>query len=337
MAATDDGVPPDLAMTDEWWASLQADVESQLGGAVHEPGTPPVPWWSPMAGGESAPIACVTTRAALPTFAGMVTGLVGAGESGKSFLALHAAVDVARHGHAALIIDGEMTRTTVCARLRNLGATDDELGRMFYADMADVILGGQIIAGAVVDTCHALGVRLVVIDSAAALLSRTARSENDNLEVTRVLDQLRAVVTDAPWGVVLVDHTAKGGLIATPRGASAKFNVLDVQYGVTLTGIPGTDAEWSVVVTVEKDRHAVMSTRRDREVVFHPLGGRSLSLDVSESAGATNRLAVDPVARAVTAMDALDPPPKSANDAAARIGGTRAVALSAFAMWKADR
>ncbi len=279
----------------------------------------------------------ITTDRAIPLFAGLIHGLVGAGESGKSWLALHAALDVARSGHAVLIVDGEMSAPAVRTRLVELGATDDELGRIHYAGPAAPTSGGTVHADMIVTRCAELDVRLVVIDSAGSLLARVVQSENDNVAVTGVYDALRRIIADSPRALLVVDHTARAAGPVTPRGATAKFNSLDIQYGVTLAdgAVPGTAADWTSTVTVEKDRHGLLDERFDVAALFHPLGGRALHIDLAVTCVRTNRLHTIPaVDRALARIRHLDPPPTSGNDAATRIGGKRALAQEAFKLWK---
>jgi hypothetical protein len=88
--------------------------------------------------------------------------------------------------------------------------------------------------------------------------------------------------------------------------------------------VPGQTAEWSSTVSVEKDRHGLLAERRDRRVVFIPLGAGSLAMDISESQGSTHRLAAgNPATALVVEIAALEPPAKSGDDAAFRIGGRR--------------
>ena len=95
------------------------------------------------------------------------------------------------------------------------------------------------------------------------------------------------------------------------RGATAKFNALDLAYGVKLPdgSIPGPLSDWSATVTVEKDRHGLLDTRNDREALFHPLGdGGALTLDIAELVGASHRLsATNPISLIVDQIAGLDP------------------------------
>ncbi len=269
----------------------------------------------------------VTTTAALPMWRGLLHGLVGPAEVGKSFLACHAVLDVART-RPVLVLDGEMSAGTWRRRLEQLGAERAELARVHYAEMAGNSADVALVRATVADVAACL----VVWDSALSLITRTARSENDNAEVGRVFDRLREIVRDGPAGLV-VDHTSLTAASLVSRGASAKFAALDVSYGVRLVdgSVPGPVENWASTVSVEKDRHGVHPRRVDRDVTFIPLGDGMLGVDIIQGATASHRLsAPDAVTVAAARIAALQPPPKSGNDAFQRIGGTRAVALAAF-------
>jgi hypothetical protein len=182
-------------------------------------------------------------------------------------------------------------------------------------------------------------VQLIIWDSALSLLSRSVRSENDNVEVSRVYDRLREIVYITNAAGHIVDHVARGSGTLTSRGATAKFNELDVSYGVRLADgdVPNREQPFSVIVTVEKDRYGLLPGRRDREVLFVPTGDGGLHVEVTERDTATHRLSSsNPNTMLVAKIAALDPPPQSANDAAKRLGGNRQAALNAYRAWVSE-
>ena len=278
----------------------------------------------------------VTTLASLPIWAAQLCAIVGEGESGKTWIAVHAVADVAARSHHVLVVDGEMSASSWRNRFRSLDIPAEVLTRVHYAEMTDTAADVDLVR----NTVTALGIRLVVWDSALSMLSRTARSENDNAEVARVYDRLREIVRNGPAGLI-VDHTTRGANNLVSRGATAKFNALDISYGVKLAdgSVPGQAADWYSTVSVEKDRHGLLGARTDREVLFHPLGSGHLHIEITETAGATHRLTADrppPISAALSKIAALHPPPTSANDADNRLGGTRTVNLAAYKAWKAQ-
>lgn len=276
----------------------------------------------------------ITTPRALPLFLGYLHAAVGPSEVGKSTLAAHAVLDVASAGCGVLVLDGEMSAGAWRRKLLQLGADDAALGRIHYAEMANTAADVERVRA----TAATLSLRLIVWDSALSLISRTAKSENDNAEVGRVFDRLRAIVRDGPAGLI-VDHSANGSATLVSRGASAKFAALDVSYGVRLAegSIPGPLDQWESVVSVEKDRHGLLGQRADRQATFIPLGHGMLALDLVEVSSSTHRLsATNPVTAAVERIAELDPPPKSANDAFRRLGGRKQTVLTAYRQWSTE-
>lgn len=274
----------------------------------------------------------------VPLWRGMLHALVGEGESGKTWLAAHAAHVAASHGVGVLVIDGEMSGPSWKRRMTAIGDLGESLSLVAYAEMTDKASDPD----AVVETCNRLAadgwpaIELIVWDSALSLLSRTARSENDNAEVSRVYDRLREIVRRTDAAGLIVDHVTRGSGTLISRGATAKFNALDVSYGIRLAeGItPSRETPWSSIISVEKDRHGLLAARTDREATFVPLGHGQLEVDVVILENSSHRLSgADPVSSMVTRIAQLAPAPTSANEAARRITGTRTTVLAAFKVW----
>lgn len=269
----------------------------------------------------------VTSDAALPLWRGYLHALVGEGESGKTWLAAHAAMDATERG-TVLVLDGEMSAPSWRHRLAVLGAERSQLQRVCYVEMTAAAADVETVRGTVAE----LGAVLLVWDSALSLISRTAQSENDNAAVSKVYDRLREIVRGGPAGLI-VDHSARGSGSLVSRGATAKFNALDLSYGVRLTedSIPGPSHEWGAVVSVEKDRHGLTGERRDLAASWLPVGPGRTHLDLVPAASSSHRLSTDnPTRRVLAQIEQLDPPPMSGNEAHRRIGGTRSVVLAAF-------
>jgi hypothetical protein len=284
-------------------------------------------------------IQSVTSAAALPLFKGMLHAGVGEGESGKTWIAAHAVADVADEVKSVLVLDGEMSAPAWRRRLIALGIGQDSLQLVNYCEMTDTSAD----VANVIEACAEAGrdgwppVQLIVWDSALSMLSRTARSENDNAEVARVYDKLREIVRVTDAAGFIVDHVTRGSSSLVSRGATAKFNALDISYGVRLAdgSVPSPLAPWSSLISVEKDRHGLLGKRADREASFTPRSDGGVHLDICELAAATHRLAAgNPTTKSIGAIAALDPPPISASDAFRRLGGNRKTVLDAFKLWK---
>jgi hypothetical protein len=282
----------------------------------------------------------ITGAGALPVWRDMLHAIVGEGESGKTWLAAHTALAVAKQGRLVVVLDGEMSGPAWRRRLSAM-STDHELDGIHlvhYAEMTSEAAQAGIVIGA----CESLSrktempVDLIIWDSALSLISRSARSENDNAEVSRVYDSLREIVRVTGAAGLVVDHTTRGSGTLVSRGATAKFNALDISYGMRLVDgdVPSQNAAWSSVVSVEKDRHGMLPGRPDREVVFNPLGNGQLDIGIVELGTATHRLsATNPVTVLVEKIGQLQPAPTSGNDAHRRIGGNRRMVLAAYKQW----
>lgn len=290
----------------------------------------------------------VTSPKVLPLYLGMLHALVGPSESGKSLTAGATILDVVSVQHQkVLVLDGEMSAPFWRQKMIELGATDNELGRIYYAEMSGDAASVDLVCGAV----ESLGIQLVTWDSALSLISRTAKSENDNAEVGRVFDRLREIVRDGPAGLI-IDHSAQGAEVQVSRGASSKFAALDVSYGVKRPKgtIPSLLDDWTTTISCEKDRHGVLGDRADYEVLFHPLGDRKVSVDIHKAGTSSHRFSFekklvddkrgvydDKVLAKINEIEALDPPPKSSNDACKRISGTATIIRDAYRKWMEDK
>lgn len=127
--------------------------------------------------------------------------LQGESESGKSWVGLGAVVDVVRQGGLALVLDYEDTEDRVTERLEQLGATDDELGRICYvsgfdvthdAVVAHIVTGGRDYS-------------LVLVDGVTTALNLAGLKANDNQDVTAWVDALPRRVRCS----IMIDHVTK--------------------------------------------------------------------------------------------------------------------------------
>lgn len=280
------------------------------------------------------PNLCPVPTGSIPLWRSMLAALVGPGGSGKSLLAARAMLGALRNGEAVMVLDGEMGVWPWRERLADLGATEDELARVFHTPMGAEVADVDVLLHAI----ELLGVVLVVWDSALAMLCTDGiDSENDNVAVMDTYQRISNVVKHAEIAGLIVDHTAKAGTTLGPRGASAKFNHLDLAYGV----MPGTGPRdkaqpWTVTLSVEKDRHSVLSGSRGFEVTFD---GGALPNTVTVT-GAVDVLRAprkpespspeERVAALARRIAALDPVPTSANKAFAALGGNRREVLAAY-------
>lgn len=98
------------------------------------------------------------------------TVIYGPGGTGKGVSACHFALRLVRSGHVVMIVDFEGHEREWGSRLRGLGATEEELGRIHYrapfgSDWAAATGSLAAVADALRDDCARFGVTYLVIDS----------------------------------------------------------------------------------------------------------------------------------------------------------------------------
>jgi hypothetical protein len=127
--------------------------------------------------------------------------LQGESGSGKTWVALGVVVEVLRAGELAIIVDYEDTRGSVVERLKALGMTQAEYGRLVYVDPHTVSFGELCDHLATSDRDYAL----MVVDGVTSSLSAAGLSGRDEQEVTRWTDRLPRQARMS----VCVDHVVK--------------------------------------------------------------------------------------------------------------------------------
>lgn len=189
-------------------------------------------------------------------YPGTVNYLIGEPESGKSLVALLAAVATVEAGGRVLVLDYEDTAPPLARRLLALGATRAHvIDRVIYA--ADP-RARDLPALAVRE---AASVDLVIVDGVAAALAAADLDENDANDVSRWWDTLPAPMAATGATVIPIDHQAKSkdqrGL--WPRGSGAKQARIDgAAYIVTKTEPFNRTTAGRIRLTVAKDRHGAL-------------------------------------------------------------------------------
>ncbi|MDH3026835.1 recombinase RecA [Gordonia alkanivorans] len=265
-------------------------------------------------------------------------------ECGKTWLLLCAGAQVLLDGGRFLFIDLDHNGAVPTAtRLLNLGVPVDvlsDLDRFRYIEPADPIEMHMIVGD-----CETWSPDLTGLDSLGELLPMFRASSNSGDDFTSVHSRIIKPLVRTGACVVLIDHLAKGmeSRQSGPTGSPAKRRAVG---GVSLrvrakdAFVPGHGG--TAYLMVNKDRHGGLragSPTGDRE----PLAGVfTLKAGVGDELAFTLRPAQQgeqaPADHAapdlVEKIAALSPPPKSANDAANRIGGNRKAALAAFREWQ---
>lgn len=190
-------------------------------------------------------------------YAGLVHGLHGESESGKSLLAQAEVARCLQAGLRVVYIDYESNASTVVGRLLLMSVTREAIRRhLVYvrperspADPAE-----RDAWRALLDEPAAL----VVIDGVTEALTTMGRSTVDNDEVTLWFRQVpRAIAQATGAAVVLVDHVTKSteGRGRFAIGAQAKMSALDgASYAVEVVQPLGRGMRGVLRLWVGKDR-----------------------------------------------------------------------------------
>lgn len=264
-------------------------------------------------------------------------------ESGKTWLLLCAMAEELNMGRRVLFMDLDHNGpVSVATRLINLGVSTDvlsDLDRFRYIEPADTVAMTEIIKDAAT-----WSPRLVVIDSLGELLPMYRASSNSDDDFTSVHTRIIKPLVRTGAAVVLIDHLAKGqeSRASGPTGAAAKRRAVDgVSLRVTKKAdfVPGQGG--TAYLTINKDRHGGLranSRTDDREplaAVFKLIpDGDRLRWELRTPNDDEHAPTANPRADLVAKIAELTPPPKSANDAHARLGGNRTAVLAAYKEWQ---
>lgn len=288
-------------------------------------------------------------------YARQVNMLFGDPESGKTWVALAATAELLRSRNASgrvLVVDLDHNgAAATMSRLLALGVDKDALSdrsRFLYVEPEDALH----VAGVVADM-EVWAPDIAVVDSLGELIPLYGSNSNSADDFTTVHARvLKPLARSA--AVLLIDHLAKGDASRAfgPGGTGAKRRAIggtSIRVRVKEAFTPGKPG--SAYLTVNKDRHGGLREHcptGDREPlagVFHldvfaggvleariaaPKAGDSAPPDFGIATGTDPaRLAAD-----VSALDALDPPPKSQRDVAARMGWGGGRAADALRAWR---
>ena len=328
--------PAAEASTPGYTADLYVDVAALL---AHGPVIPPTPEHGKRDDGVGV------------FYKGQVNTLIGDPESGKTWLALAAAAGVLIDEGTALIVDLDHNGAgPTVSRLRALGVALDVLAnpeRFRYTAPEDADGIGQV-----VDDARTWRPDFVVLDSIGELLPLYGANSNSADDFTAVHAAALKPLAAAGACVVTIDHLAKGRESAeygAPGTAAKKRAIGGTMLRVTVVQpfTPGMGG--SAELTIDKDRHGGLRAKsgpgtRPLAGVFtlRQLDGGALGWTIRPpepgETPSAKRKSLDPQGAdtlddLVDKIDALDPRPASANDAARRIDGRRQDVLEAFKIW----
>lgn len=178
----------------------------------------------------------------------------GPQESAKTLAAYVIGLQVVREGRTVVLIDFEMGPWDAKTRLRELGATDDELGRFLYVEPDVPATPGVI--GALVS----LEPSLVVLDALAGAFQLEALDDNSRRDVERWAAAWVQPFWRAGIATIVLDHVTKN---AETRGNYAigserKVGGADVHIGFTVKKEIHRGGDGRYKLTTHKDRGGML-------------------------------------------------------------------------------
>jgi len=288
-------------------------------------------------------------------YRGQVNLLFGDPESGKTWLALVAAVAALAAGDRVLVLDLDHNgAAATVSRLLALGADAAvlaDLDRFRYIEPGD-----RSELYSVVDDCAEWEPGIAVVDSLGELMPMFGAASNSADDFTSVHAAVLKPLAKSGAAVLLIDHQAKGADSRSfgPGGTGAKLRAIGgVAVRVTVRDAFTPGHGGSALVTVKKDRHG--GVRRHcsgggREPLFGmlrlrafagdtlvgeidtPQDGECAPTDFSLSASNPERTAAD-----VAELDALTPSPRSKRDVQERMGWGSDRANTALGAWRESK
>jgi len=196
----------------------------------------------------------------------------GPPESGKTLAAYCIALLEIRTGGAVVLIDLEMGRYDARDRLRDLGATDDELAAIRYYEPdrpADADTVAELAAG---------GPSLAILDAAAGLLSLQGLDDNKRADVEAFARTFVQPLRNAGVATLTIDHVTKtaetrGGFAI---GSERKVGAVDVHLGFEAIHKLSRGGHGLYRITTHKDRlgHLPRPRAGELELTSDPDTGR---------------------------------------------------------------
>lgn len=159
-------------------------------------------------------------------YAGKVNSLFGQSESAKSWIALHAGVQEMKLGERVMYLDLEDDPVTTIARLRALGAADEDMKMLFryvhpetpLATMQrsrygkpDATDEGRMAASVFKALLDKFDPTLVIVDGMTVLYGLHGLDTNDSMGTDVITGWLKSLTRGSRTTVIVIDHTSKGG------------------------------------------------------------------------------------------------------------------------------
>lgn len=151
-------------------------------------------------------------------YAGKINGLIGESESGKSWVAMHAAAQVIAEGGHVLYVDFEDSDRGVVSRLRALGAEKVALRRQLVYVGPQESLASVLARRDFTEVRSAREWALIVVDGFNVAMTLLGLDLNSNDDATKFYTRLLRPLAATQAAVLYVDHVPKN---AEGRGKGA--------------------------------------------------------------------------------------------------------------------
>jgi hypothetical protein len=216
----------------------------------------------------------------------------GEPKSSKGWLVLAACMEQIGLGEPVLYVDFEDSATGVVGRLRDLGATDEQIGLFTYI-RPDTPADPEVVSN-----IPGIGASLVILDGVTEAMTLHGLDLKDNADVARFVELLPRPLARMGAAVVLVDHVVKdaGGRGRYAIGAQHKLAGIDgAAYSIETIRPFGRGMTGLSRLTVTKDRPGYVRPNAylgkgagDVHLVSSPEDG-SVRVRIEPAAGAEQR------------------------------------------------
>lgn len=188
----------------------------------------------------------------------------GEPESGKTFAAFALGLEAIRRGGRILHLDFEMYAARTRERLREMGASDDELACWVHVEPDAPPRDGDL------ESLLALEPTFAIIDAAAGAYDMAGLDDNARKDVERFARMIVRPLSRAGVGTVVVDHVTKSketrGRFAI--GSERKVGGVDVHLSFEAVKPLHRGATGLVKVTTAKDRDGYLPRPHAAEIEF---------------------------------------------------------------------
>jgi hypothetical protein len=251
----------------------------------------------------------------------------GESETLKTWKADVDAAEELRAGRCVVYLDFEMGAADQLGRLRDLGVTDEELGRLVYITPSEPITEMQVRAD-VQALLAEFRPSLAIVDAFTGALEIHGLNPDKGVEVERFYRTVVQPFQDAGAAVILLDHVAKN---RDARGrysiaSERKLAAVDVHLGFELVRPFGRGKTGLAKLITHKDRfgHLPRPKAAEFELTSDPVSGRvTWQLRLAEPSDSDHGFRPTTLMRRVSEFVGAEAEPPSRNRVEEHVTGKR--------------